>query len=79
MSSDLPYTEDEADDALEVYYRGPKVHLQRFAPGSTSFTPSLDESQWKSGKQFLYNGRFGLKAHFESAGYSVRINYKRNK
>ena len=59
----MPYTSEEADPTLELYFRGPEMELQRFDSGTTLITPTPnDPSQWIKGRPFLYKGRFGLYA-----------------
>ena len=66
--SDMPYTQREADDALELYYRGPKPELKRYDPGMTTTTPSSGVGHWMEGRQFIYSGRVGIHADFAIAG-----------
>ncbi len=57
----MPYTTDEADPDLELYYKGPEIELKRFDSGATTVTPATtDPAKWIQGRQFIYTGRFGL-------------------
>ena len=67
----MPYTSEEADPDLELYFRGPEKDLKRFHSGATtSASFPTDPAQWIKGRQFIYKGKFGLEIA-ETYAYSV--------